>query len=97
MIELNFTNMMDCALGDRGISDRQIEATGGSLPALHNKIRDRAVPGLSFIDLLSRDTGKIKETATFIRENSDDFLLLGIGGSASVRGQYSFSKPPFTT
>lgn len=82
MIELNFTNMMDCALGDRGISDRQIEATRGSLPALHSKIMDRAVPGLSFIDLLSQDTGSIKETATFIRENSDDFLLLGIGGSA---------------
>lgn len=82
MIELNFTNMMDYALGEGGISDRQIEAIRGCIPAIHSKIKDRAVPGLSFIDLISQDTGNIKEAASFIRENSDDFLILGIGGSA---------------
>ena len=35
-----------------------------------------------FIDLLSQDTSEIKNTARHIRETSENFLLLGIGGSA---------------
>lgn len=82
MIELNFANIMDTSIGDRGISEREVEAIKGKIAAAHKDIVQRKYPGLAFIDLLWQDTSEIEKTAEWVRNNFDDFLLLGIGGSA---------------
>lgn len=82
MIELNFSNMMEDTLGQKGISERQIEAIRTKVNSFHTAVGGRKWPELAFIDLLTQDTGEIKNTAAWIRDNSEDFIILGIGGSA---------------
>lgn len=82
MIELNFSNMMEEVIGEKGISERQIEALRGKIGDAHTQIKARTWPELAFIDLLYQDTSDIKEIARYVRDNSDNFLILGIGGSA---------------
>lgn len=82
MLELNFCNMMSEFLGDKGISEKRIETLRDAVARAHDNIVERRWPELEFIDLISQDTGEIKKTAEWIRNNSEDFLVLGIGGSA---------------
>ncbi len=82
MIELNFSNMMSEILGDKGISERQIEVLRDRIDKAHHEITQRRWPELAFIDLVSQDIAEIKKTAERIRQESDHFLLFGIGGSA---------------
>lgn len=82
MLGLNFSNMMEEVLGEKGISERQIEAIKTTINTVHNSIAGRKWPGLTFIDLITQDTAGIRETAEWIRENAQDFIILGIGGSA---------------
>lgn len=82
MIGLNFSNMMEGVIGAEGLSERIIENFSGRIEEAHKKIKDRIMPELAFIDLHSQDTSEIKDTARHIRETSENFLILGIGGSA---------------
>ena len=82
MIGLNFSNMMEDVIGTEGLSERIIENFSGRIEEAHKKIKDRIMPELAFIDLHSQDTSEIKDTAKHIRETSENFLILGIGGSA---------------
>jgi glucose-6-phosphate isomerase len=82
MIGLNFSNMMEDVIGAEGLSERIIENFSGRIEEAHKKIKDRITPELAFIDLHSQDTSEIKNTARHIREISENFLILGIGGSA---------------
>lgn len=82
MIELNFSNMMEEVIGKNGLSERRIEGFRGRVEDAHKQIKDRRWPELAFIDLLSQDTSEIKNIARHIREETEDFLILGIGGSA---------------
>jgi len=82
MIGLNFSNMMEGVIGTEGLSERIIENFSGRIEEAHKKIKDRIMPELAFIDLHSQDTSEIKDTAKHIRETSENFLILGIGGSA---------------
>ncbi len=82
MIELNFSNMMDEVIGARGLSKKILEDFSGRVEETHKQIKERLWPELAFINLLSQDTSKIKNTARHISEISDNFLILGIGGSA---------------
>ncbi len=83
MIELNFSNMMKEVLGGSGLSEAAVKNFSNSkLEEAHEKIKGRAWPQLAFMDLLSQDTSAIKKIAKHIRKTSEDFLLLGIGGSA---------------
>jgi glucose-6-phosphate isomerase len=82
MIELNFSNMMEEVIGAGGLSKHIIENFRGGIEKAHRHIKDKVWPELAFIDLLSQDTSKIKKTARYIRETSENFLILGIGGSA---------------
>lgn len=82
MIELNFSNMMEEVIGKNGLSERRIEGFRGRVEDAHEQIKDRRWPELAFIDLLSQDTSEIKNIARHIREETEDFLILGIGGSA---------------
>lgn len=81
MIELHFSNMMTEILEEKGISVRQVEALRERIDKAHQEIVQRRWPELAFLDLISQDTSKIKKTAEWIRNNADDFLILGIGGS----------------
>jgi glucose-6-phosphate isomerase len=82
MIEFNFSNMMEGVIGVNGFSGGIIENFRDKAENANKQIRDRVWPELVFIDLLSQDTSKIKNTARNIRETSENFLILGIGGSA---------------
>ncbi len=82
MIELNFSNMMTEILEEKGISERQIEALRDRIDRSHREITEKKWPGLSFMDLVSQDVTEIRKTAEWIRDTSDDFVILGIGGSA---------------
>ncbi len=82
MIELNFANMMSEILGEKGISERQVEALRDRIGKAHQEIRDRKWAGLAFLDLVSQDTSEIKKAAEWVRANSEDYLVFGIGGSA---------------
>ena len=82
MLELNFSNMMEGVIGVNGLSGGIIENFRDRIKNAHKQIRDRARPELAFIDLLSQDTSEIKDTARYIRKTSENFLILGIGGSA---------------
>lgn len=82
MIEINFTNMMEDTLGDKGISREEIDALRPEIERVHESLIKRKWSDLAFIDLPSYDTSEIKKIAEWVRSDTDDFLLLGIGGSA---------------
>jgi len=82
MIELNFSNMMTEVLGEKGISERQIEALRDRIDKAHQEIVQRRWAELAFMDLVSQDTDEIRNTAEWVRKNAEDFLIFGIGGSA---------------
>lgn len=82
MIGLNFSNMMAEVLGEKGITAKQLEGIKNLTEKAHNSIEQRTSKGLDFLDLISQDTTEIKTIAGDIRNNTEDFLVLGIGGSA---------------
>lgn len=82
MIQLNFSNMMAKIIGANGLSESAIKNLSGRTGEAHIQLKEKLRPELSFINLLSQDTSEIKKTAGQIRKTSEDFLLLGIGGSA---------------
>lgn len=82
MLELNFSNMMEDVIGGNGLSGNLIENFRDKAEIANKQIRDRVWPELAFIDLLSQDTSGIKSAAAHVRETSENFLILGIGGSA---------------
>jgi glucose-6-phosphate isomerase len=82
MIELNYSNMMQDVIGKKGLSEKQIEGMSEKVLKAHGEIAGRKWPGLAFLDLPGQDTKAVKEAAAGIRKNAEDFILLGIGGSA---------------
>ena len=82
MIELNFSNMMEDVIGSNGLSLHSIENFKGKVKDAHERIKKRFWPELAFMDLLDQDTSEIRKIARLIRKKSENFLLLGIGGSA---------------
>ena len=82
MLELNFSNMMGEVIGQKGIAERQIEGIKTTVCSIDKRIKSKEKPELAFIDLLEQDTSEIKKTASFIRNNFENFIILGIGGSA---------------
>ncbi|MBF0564122.1 MAG: glucose-6-phosphate isomerase [Nitrospirae bacterium] len=82
MLELKFGNMMEEVIGEKGLSVRQIENVREKAFEAHKQIQERRWKELAFLDLVNQDTSEIKAIAKSVRENSDYFLLLGIGGSA---------------
>jgi len=82
MLELNFSNMMGEVIGENGISERQIEGIKTKVYDIDRRIKSKEYPELAFIDLLEQDTSEIKNIASFVRESFENFIILGIGGSA---------------
>ncbi len=81
MLGLNYSFMMAETIGQKGITGRKLESfRGKALEALEEMKRKRH-PGLAFTELLWQDLSPVKEAAKKLRE-FENFLLLGIGGSA---------------
>jgi glucose-6-phosphate isomerase len=82
MLQLNFANMMKESIGSKGLSEKVLESLRVRVREIHQEISDRKLGGLDFLDLPDKDTSAIKDIGRQIREDSDNFLVLGIGGSA---------------
>ncbi|MBF0541287.1 MAG: glucose-6-phosphate isomerase [Nitrospirae bacterium] len=82
MLEVYFANMMADVLGEKGVSINQIEALRERINEAHQQIKDRKWNELAFLDLVSQDIEQIKVMAKEIRETSENFLFLGMGGAA---------------
>lgn len=84
-IELDFTNMMSDALGIKsGITDGQLVDFSPKAKRALNRIKKENKEGtLGFMHLPRADTEPITKLAASVRENDiEDFVVLGIGGSA---------------
>lgn len=82
MIELDFSHMMEEVIGVKGLTERLIESFKGRVEEAHNQIIKREKAGLDFMDLPAQDTAEIKSIAEEIKNDSENFVILGIGGSA---------------
>jgi len=82
MIRLNYSNMMYDVIGSNGISRDLLDDFKIKVVEIHNRIRNREFSEMAFVDLPEFDTTDIKNIAGRIRKDAEDFLLLGIGGSA---------------
>lgn len=82
MIVLNFANMMRKVIGVNGLDEKVFDELKGRVREEHKEIADRKWKELEFMDLPDRDTSEIKRIGSEVRQESDTFLVLGIGGSA---------------
>lgn len=82
MLSLNIANMMSELIGENGIKEKEVEGLRGNILSAHKKIISRKIPELAFIDLYKQDTKELKGIAEWVKNNTENFLLLGIGGSA---------------
>ena len=82
MLELDFSNMMQEVICEKGISEKQIEGIKAKVYDIDKRIKAKEIPELAFIDLLEQDTSEIKKIASDVRKKFENFLILGIGGSA---------------
>lgn len=82
MLELDFSNMMDKVIGSSGITSRQIDLMKAKISRIDRKIKSKRQSELSFVELLEQDTSEIKKNAVSVRNSFDNFIILGIGGSA---------------
>lgn len=82
MIALNMANVMEEVIGEKGLTEKELEGLRDNIKDALSQIKNRKWPELAFLDLPGQDTEKIKEIALDIKNKAEDFLLLGIGGSA---------------
>jgi glucose-6-phosphate isomerase len=82
MLLLNFANMMERVIGPDGVSEKAIESLGPETAEIHREIDGRRRPELEFMDLPGQDTSVVRKLGDEVRSESENFLLLGIGGSA---------------
>ncbi|NOX19659.1 MAG: glucose-6-phosphate isomerase [Nitrospirae bacterium] len=82
MITLNFANLMEEVIGKNGLTEREIEDFKPEAQKAFQQLIQRKWKELDFLDLPEQDTLKIKEIARQTVDDSEYFLLLGIGGSA---------------
>ena len=69
MLELNFSNMMGEVIGEKGVSERQIEGIKAVVYEIDKRIKAKERPELAFIGLLEQDTSEIKKIASDVRKN----------------------------
>ena len=83
-ISLDYTGMMADVIGAKhGLTNEQIESLSGQAEQIHNQLAELKEKGeIGFFDLPKIDTRDIKKFAAKIRENYENLIVLGIGGSA---------------
>ena len=86
MVEFDFNNVMADVLGSKaGLSRAEVDELKPTLTAAHKDLMDRRKSGeLPFYDLpfQTKDLRKLRRSAEEIRKRVDNFVVLGIGGSA---------------
>src|SRR3972149_1454363 len=83
-ISLDFNFMMKEQIGeDSGIDPGDINFFSDTIKTIHEELSGKRRSGeLPFFDLPYQDTSRIKSIAKDISHSYDNFLLIGIGGSA---------------
>ncbi len=81
MLGLNYSFMMAEAIGSKGITGRKLESFRVKALEAIEEIKRKRHPGLAFMELPWQDVSPVREAAQELRD-LDNFLLLGIGGSA---------------
>lgn len=79
MIRIDFSNLMQDAVGKNGLAKEDFKSI--DIKKISGIIQTRKYPELEFFDLHKADTSVIKEIGKYSR-GFENFLLLGIGGSA---------------
>jgi len=82
MIKLNIANAMEELIGEKGLTERELEDIKELLLKAHRELTERKWQELAFLDLPEHDLTSVLAIAEEVRLNSDTFLVLGIGGSA---------------
>ncbi|MBI5756506.1 MAG: glucose-6-phosphate isomerase [Nitrospirae bacterium] len=97
-IRLDFNFMMKEQIGeDSGIDPGDIDFHSDAVKAIHEELTSKRKSGeLPFFDLPYQDTSRIKSIAKDISNSFDNFLLIGIGGSAlGPLSIHNALHPPF--
>lgn len=79
MIRIDFSNLMQEAIGKSGLMVEDFDAV--NIQAVTEMMRIRKYHELEFLDLPCADTSEIKKIGRYVR-NFENFIILGIGGSA---------------
>lgn len=86
MLKFDFNNMMEKYIGGEGITDAELSAAGAEARAAYDKFTAMRGTGMTaWADLpynQDKIVGDILECAADVRKNFDNFVVLGIGGSA---------------
>ena len=82
MITLDFTNIMQEAIGPEGLKPADIDALKEQIKGIHREISETKWPGFAFLDLPYQDLSDLLKISEDIIRSSEYFVLLGIGGSA---------------
>lgn len=85
-IKIDFNNMMEHAVCEQGITERELQLHLDTARAAHKKVEDgrgNAMQGWMDSPYNQKEVVKrIKETAKRVRRSCEYFVVLGIGGSA---------------
>lgn len=99
MFKMGYSNIMQDLIGNNGLTDNDFKSLDTG--KIHDMILNRKCPELAFLDLPEQNTAEIKEIGRYARQ-FDNFILLGIGGSAlgprsiveSLSPLHNFHKKP---
>lgn len=83
-MKIDFSNMLDAAVGEHGITIDQVNAAAAKVPAVHKAMCDKK-NDMAWRLLPYNQQGvadQIRKDAERIRDKFDTFVVLGIGGSA---------------
>ena len=83
-ISLDYTGLMADTVGEKhGLTTEQIESLSSQAEQIHKQLTELKEKGeIGFFELPKTDTSGIKKFAAKIRENYENLIVLGIGGSA---------------
>jgi len=79
MIRINFSNLMQDSIGKNGLTEQDFKDV--DIAKITETISLKKYPELEFLDLHNADTSQIKDLGKYASK-FEDFLILGIGGSA---------------
>ncbi len=92
MFKINYSNIMQDIIGKNGLIANDFNNIDDG--KIYKIILNRQYPELAFLDLPEQNTSEIKEIGKIARQ-FDNFLLLGIGGSALGPRSILESLSPF--
>lgn len=79
MIRIVYSNIMRNIIGINGLTENDLETV--DIENVKDMVLKRGYPELAFLDLPLQDISEIKETGEYAQQ-FENFILLGIGGSA---------------